>query len=333
MILYKRGGEKRIRNLLHRGEKEGSNMADVLVTGGAGFIGSWVVDRYVKEGLSVAVVDNLSTGSPENLNPQAKFYEVDITSFRDLEAVFAQEKPHYVNHHAAQINLRRSVEDPIFDASVNILGTLHLLELSVRFGVKRFIFASTGGAIYGEPEKLPVDETAVPAPLSPYGVAKYAVETYLAYYEKVWSLEYVALRYGNVYGPRQNPEGEAGVIAIFSSRLLQGKPCIIFGDGKKTRDYVYVEDIAQANFLALSSPGGVYNLGTGQETSVLELIELLQKIAQQEARFVFGEERKGEVNRIALSFAKARSTLPWSPKVSLEEGMSKTMEWFKNRLL
>lgn len=308
-------------------------MADILVTGGAGFIGSWVVDRYIQEGFSVAVVDNLSTGSRENLNSQASFYEVDITSGEELEKVFVKEKPRYVNHHAAQINLRYSVENPLFDASVNILGSLNVFEMSIRFGVERVIFASTGGAIYGEVSTLPATESLLPVPLSPYGVSKYAVEKYLEYYKAVQGLDYVVLRYGNVYGPRQNPEGEAGVIAIFSSRFLQGKPCVIFGDGMKTRDYVYVEDVARANVLALSAPSGVYNIGTGKETSVLALLDLLEKISGKEVHRSFSEERKGEINRIALSFEKARTVLHWSPETPLEEGMRRTLSWFAGKLL
>ncbi|MGQ9746898.1 MAG: NAD-dependent epimerase/dehydratase family protein [Candidatus Caldatribacteriaceae bacterium] len=302
-------------------------MAEILVTGGAGFIGSWVVDYYIREGFTVAVVDNLSTGNMKNLDPRASFYPVDITAKADLQEVFDREKPRYVNHHAAQINLRRSVEDPLFDASVNILGSLNVLELSVYHRVQRIVFASTGGAIYGEVETLPVGEDTLPQPLSPYGVAKFSVENYLEYYRKVWGLEYVALRYANVYGPRQNPEGEAGVIAIFSSQILQGKPCIVFGDGRKTRDYVYVEDIARANILALSSPSGVYNLGTGKETSVLELLELFQQVSAKKVHCSFSTERKGEVNRIALSFAKAQKILSWSPQVELSEGMRRTFFW------
>ncbi|MGC8779159.1 MAG: NAD-dependent epimerase/dehydratase family protein, partial [Candidatus Caldatribacteriaceae bacterium] len=180
---------------------------------------------------------------------------------------------------------------------------------------------------------LPVAEDFPPTPLSPYGVAKYAVEKYLDYYQRVQGLDYVALRYGNVYGPRQNPEGEAGVIAIFSSRLLQGKPCVVFGDGQKTRDYVYVEDVARANLLALSAPSGVYNIGTARETSVLALLELLRKISGKEVHWSFGAERKGEIHRIALSFEKAQRVLRWSPQVELEEGMRRTLAWFTERLL
>ncbi|MEN3188886.1 MAG: NAD-dependent epimerase/dehydratase family protein [Atribacterota bacterium] len=308
-------------------------MADILVTGGAGFIGSWVVDQYLQQGFSVAVVDNLSTGSRKNLNPRASFYEVDITAGEDLKKVFAMERPRYVNHHAAQINLRYSVENPLFDALVNILGSLNVLEMSIHFGVERVIFASTGGAIYGEVSVLPVAEDVSPTPLSPYGVSKYAVEKYLEYYRVIQGLDYVALRYGNVYGPRQNPEGEAGVIAIFVSRFLQGKPCIVFGDGTKTRDYVYVEDVARANVLALSAPSGVYNIGTGRETSVLALLDLLKGISGKEVSWSFGEEKKGEINRIALSSEKAKAVLRWLPQVSLEEGMRRTLSWFAESLL
>lgn len=304
----------------------------ILVTGGAGFIGSHVVDAYLRAGFSVAVVDNLATGRRENLNPQARFYEVDIREKEALREVFARERPRYVNHHAAQINLRFSVEDPLFDASVNILGTLNVLELAREFEVEKIIFASTGGALYGEVPILPVSEEYVPSPLSPYGVSKYAAECYLRYYEAVWGIPHVALRYGNVYGPRQDPRGEAGVIAIFSGRILRGEPCVVFGDGTKTRDYVFVEDVAQANLLALSAPSGAYNIGTGKETSVLELLALFERILGRKVDVVFAEERKGEISRIALSVEKARRVLLWEPRVSLEEGLEKTFRWFSEEM-
>ncbi|MEN3203463.1 MAG: NAD-dependent epimerase/dehydratase family protein [Atribacterota bacterium] len=304
----------------------------ILVTGGAGFIGSHVVDAYLEAGFSVVVVDNLVTGSKKNLNPRARFYEVDIRNREALSAVFARERPQFVNHHAAQVNLRFSVDDPLFDASVNILGTLNVLELSKEFGVQKIIFASTGGALYGEVEYLPVPEEYTPMPLSPYGVAKHAVECYLRYYEAIWGIPYVALRYGNVYGPRQDPKGEAGVIAIFSQRILRGEPCIVFGDGRQTRDYVFVEDVARANLLALSAPSGAYNIGTGRETSVLELLALLECAAGRKIEVVFAEERKGEISRIALSIEKARKVLSWEPWVSLEEGLLKTFLWFAEEM-
>ena len=303
-------------------------MAKVLVSGGAGFIGSHIAEAYLASGFEVVVVDNLSTGKRENLPPGVTFYEGDITSPLDMEEIFSRERPDYVNHHAAQINLRRSTEEPLFDAQVNILGSISLLDLSVKYRVKKFIFASTGGAIYGEVETPPAHEDMPTLPLSPYGVAKRSVELYLNYYHKVQGLDFVALRYGNVYGPRQDPRGEAGVIAIFISRIIKGEPCIIFGDGRKTRDYVYVKDIAKANLLALSV-SGVYNLGTGKETSVLELVEFLKKVSGRDFPVIFEEERKGEINRIALCSEKARETLGWTPSFSLEEGISQTWKWFK----
>jgi len=309
-------------------ERGGVAVGTILVTGGAGFIGSHVVDTYLEAGFSVAVVDNLVTGKVENLNPKARFYQVDIMDREALRRVFEQERPFCVNHHAAHINLRQSVEDPLADAQVNILGTLQVLELSRMYGVQRVIFASTGGALYGEVEELPVGEEYPPSPLSPYGVAKYAAEKYLSYYEAVWGLSCVALRYGNVYGPRQDPLGEAGVIAIFSRKILRNEPCVVFGDGKKTRDYVFVEDVARANLLALHAPSGAYNIGTGKETSVLELLGLFRRIAGKDIEVVFAEERKGEISRIALAIERARRLLGWEPRVTLEEGLERTFTWF-----
>lgn len=314
------------------GTLEGGRGMTILVTGGAGFIGSHVVDTYLEAGFSVAVVDNLVTGSRRNLNPQARFYEVDVRDRDALREVFRKERPRFVNHHAAQINLRSSVDDPLYDASVNILGTLTVLELSREFGVEKVIFASTGGALYGEVEELPVSEERVPAPLSPYGVAKYAAECYLRYYEAVWGIPYVALRYGNVYGPRQDPKGEAGVIAIFSERILRGEPCVVFGDGTKTRDYVFVADVAQANLFALSAPPGAYNIGTGRETSVLELLALFEQVVKRKVDVVFAPERKGEISRIALSVERAKRAFSWVPRVSLEEGLERTFFWFAEEM-
>lgn len=298
------------------------------MTGGAGFIGSHVVDVYLRSGYDVVVVDSLSTGRRENLNPHARFYQIDIRSTAEIDDLFQKEQFDSVNHHAAQINLRRSVEEPFFDASVNILGTINLLEMCKKYRVKKCIFASTGGAIYGEPPQIPVDENVPAEPLSPYGIAKRSVELYLAYYRVIWGLDSIVLRYGNVYGPRQDPLGEAGVIAIFCGRILNNLPCVIFGDGRKTRDYVFVEDIAEASLLALRAPSGIYNLGTGKETSVLQLLETLQKISQRNVAVQFDPERKGEINRIALSTEKVRRTMGWIPHVSLEEGMERTFSWF-----
>jgi len=223
----------------------------ILLTGGAGFIGSWVAERYIKEGHDVLILDDLSTGRMENIPESAAFIKCDIRDDDAVRRAFAEFRPDVVNHHAAQIDVRKSVEDPAYDASVNIIGTIRLLESSVKSGVKRFIFASTGGAIYGEPANIPADEKTPPMPISAYGTSKYAVEKYLEYYRHIYSLDSVALRYANVYGPRQNPHGEAGVVAIFCSRILSGKPCTIFGDGEQTRDYVYAGDVARANLCAL----------------------------------------------------------------------------------
>jgi UDP-glucose 4-epimerase len=303
----------------------------ILVTGGAGFIGSWVADALIGEGYKVLIVDNLSTGIEENIPKEADFVKGDIRNFKFLEKVFSDFKPDVVNHHAAQIDVRKSLKDPVFDAEVNIIGTLNLLELSVRHRIKKFIFASTGGAIYGEPEDLPADENTPPMPISPYGTAKYAVEKYIGYYKAVYGLDYVALRYANVYGPRQNPHGEAGVIAIFCDRIISGKPCQIFGDGNQTRDYVFVEDVAAANILSINAPVGSYNIGTGIETSVNELVTVLRKVVGKEFRVEYAPARPGEVLRISLDINLASRVLGWSPITNLEDGIDKTWRWFVGR--
>jgi UDP-glucose 4-epimerase len=303
----------------------------ILVTGGAGFIGSWVADALIGEGYKVLIVDNLSTGIEENIPKEADFVKGDIRNFKFLEKVFSDFKPDVVNHHAAQIDVRKSLKDPVFDAEVNIIGTLNLLELSVRHRIKKFIFASTGGAIYGEPEDLPADENTPPMPISPYGTAKYAVEKYIGYYKAVYGLDYVALRYANVYGPRQNPHGEAGVIAIFCDRIISGKPCQIFGDGNQTRDYVFVEDVAAANILSINAPVGSYNIGTGIETSVNELVTVLRKVVGKEFRVEYAPARPGEVLRISLDINLASRVLGWSPITNLEDGIDKTWRWFVRR--
>ncbi len=303
----------------------------ILITGGAGFIGSWVADAFISEGHNVLIVDDLSTGLEENVPKEADFVEGNIREREFLEKVFSDFRPDIVNHHAAQINVRRSVADPVFDANINILGTLNLLELSVRYKVKRVMFASTGGAIYGEPENLPADENTPPIPISPYGVAKYAVEKYLGYYKVVYGLDYIALRYANVYGPRQNPHGEAGVVAIFCSRILSGQSCRVFGDGKQTRDYVYVEDVANANMAGVNAPCGSYNIGTGRESSVNDLIKMLYKASGREFKVEHTPPLPEEVLRIALDIKLAKRVLDWSPTVDLEEGISRTWKWFSEK--
>lgn len=303
----------------------------VILTGGAGFIGSWVADALIADGHRVLILDDLSSGKEENIPKEAEFVKCDIRDRDALDSLFSDFKPDIVNHHAAQINVRKSVENPTFDAQVNILGSLNLLEISKRHRVKKFIFASTGGAIYGEPETIPVDERAIPLPISPYGVSKLSVERYLDYYNLVFGLEYVALRYSNVYGPRQNPHGEAGVIAIFCNRILEGQKCDIFGDGNQKRDYVFVGDLARANVLSLRAPVGIYNLGTGIEISVNDLINILVKATGIAANVHYLPYRAGEVQRIALDISKAGKMIGWFPEVSFEDGLTRTWNWYTKR--
>lgn len=301
----------------------------ILVTGGAGFIGSHIVDIYLQEGHQVVVIDNLSTGKNSNVNQAALFYPIDICSFKELELVFQKHNFDVVNHHAAQINVRRSIEKPIFDAETNIIGSLNLFELCRKYGVKKCIFASSGGAIYGTPKQIPVDENALTKPLSPYGVAKLSVEQYLDYYYQVWNLERIILRYGNVYGPRQDPQGEAGVISIFCNNILRGNPCVVFGDGFKTRDYVSVHDVAAANLLALYSSADIYNIGTGIETSVNQLIDMIQKVAHQKTSIIHDNDRKGEIERIALFSMKANKLLGWEITIPLSKGIEEIFCWYQ----
>lgn len=303
----------------------------ILVTGGAGFIGSHVVDGYIDLGHEVVIVDDLSTGRKEFINPKAKFYQVDIRDKDKIEKIFKIEKPQILNHHAAQISVRVSVDDPNFDAQVNIIGLLNLLESAKKNKVKKIIFASSGGAVYGEAKKIPTPEDYQPLnPISPYGVSKLASEYYLNFYHKTYGIEYFALRYANVYGPRQNPHGEAGVVAIFSLKLLKGENPIINGDGLQTRDYVYVGDVVEANKLALhSSVVGAFNIGTSQETSVLEIFKNLKEIIGSGLKAKHGPEKTGEQKRSCLDCELAKKVLGWSAKVNLKEGLVQTVKYFK----
>jgi len=304
----------------------------ILLTGGAGFIGSWVSDYYLQNGHEVIIIDNLSTGLRDNVPSKAEFIEGDIRDMVLLEKIFNDIKPEIVNHHAAQINVRVSVDDPQLDASVNIVGTLNILENSRKMGVHKVIFSSTGGAIYGEPEQIPADESTKQEPLSPYGTSKLCVENYLKYYKKVYGLNYTALRYSNVYGQRQNPHGEAGVIAIFCTNILNGSSCKIFGTGEQTRDYVHCEDVARANVLCLTSPDGIYNIGTSVETSVNSIVESLKQITEKEFEVEYLPKRIGEVDRISVDNSFARRELNWSPETDFYKGLEKTWEWFsKNK--
>lgn len=303
----------------------------ILVTGGAGFIASHLVDRLIAHGHRVIVVDNLSAGQKENVNPKASFYLTDICDAQALEEVFKRERPEIVNHHAAHVNVRKSVEMPVYDANINILGSLNLCELSKKYQIKKFIYVSTGGAVYGEPKDLPVQETCPVEPLSQYGVSKHTVEHYLSIFYKLYGLNFTVLRYPNVYGPRQSPHGEAGVVAIFSELLLQNKPPTIFGDGSKTRDYVYVEDIVAANLMVLGNvgDGGIYNLGWGKQISDLEVFHTVRKVLESQIEPIFSQKRSGEIDHISLDSSKAKKELNWEPKVTFEEGIRLATEYYK----
>jgi UDP-glucose 4-epimerase len=302
----------------------------ILVTGGAGFIGSHVVDAFAAAGHEVMVVDDLSTGKRENLNPQAIFYNTDIRS-PEIAEIFAKESPHVVCHHAAQMDVRRAVREPQFDASVNVVGSVNVLESARRCGVKKIVYASTGGAVYGEPVTLPVDEDHPIAPLSPYGLTKHTFEDYLALYRRLYGLAYTVLRYPNVFGPRQDPHGEAGVVAIFIRQMLTGEQPTIFGDGTKTRDYVYIDDIVAANLLAIDAKDDVYNLGWGKEVSDYQIFCAVRDALGVAAEPNFGQKRQGEIDRVYLDSQKIYRDLGWRPRVSLQEGVARTVRWHKER--
>ena len=302
----------------------------VLVTGGAGFIGSHIVDRYVAEGYDVAIIDDLSTGVKENINPNVRFYQGTITDKEFAAMVVEKERPEVLNHHAAHIHVGRSVADPLFDATVNIDGTINLMQSLVKVGsCKKVIFASTGGAMYGN-KQTPFTEDMAEAPLSPYGVSKRAVELYLGFYREQYGIKFTVLRYANVYGSRQNPHGEAGVVSIFAKNILGNKQPVVNGDGRQTRDYVYVEDVAAANELVLArEAGGIFNIGTGVETDVNEIFRLVNHEFGSDFREVHGPPRPGEQETSCLSFDSAKRELGWDPKVELAEGIKMTVEWFK----
>lgn len=311
-------------------------MTSVLITGGAGFIGSHVADAYLAAGFAVTVLDDLSTGRRENLPPAARFVRADVASpeARDL---LADGGFNLVNHHAAQMDVRVSVADPVLDARINLLGLLNLLQGAQRGGVRRVIFASSGGVVYDERSPVPHREEAPKLPVSPYGVSKLASEYYLAAQARLYGLEVVSLRYANVYGPRQNPHGEAGVVAIFGSRLREGRALTIFGSGEQTRDYVYVEDVARANLAATrarlgpleSVDAAAFNVGTGVETSVNELARLMLEASGHTVPVTHQPARAGELLRSALDCAKAARVWGWRPAMSLSEGLKRTYAWIR----
>ncbi len=300
----------------------------ILVTGGAGFIGSHVADAYLAAGHDVAVLDNLSSGFRRNLPASASFFEGDIRDAAFLRRVFDEFRPEVVNHHAAQIDVRKSLLDPAVDADTNIIGSIRLIVESARSGVQRFIYGSTGGAVYGEPRYLPADEAHEVHPECAYGISKHSVEHYLELYRLLNGLKYVVLRYSNVYGPRQNPHGEAGVNAIFIGLMLDGKTPTIFGNGEQLRDYVYVGDVADANVAALTSgTGEIVNIGTGLGVSVNQLYHILAEILNFRTEPVYALPREGEIQNIYLAVDKARRVLGWEPRVTFETGLRHTVEW------
>ncbi|MBM3154533.1 MAG: NAD-dependent epimerase/dehydratase family protein [Chloroflexi bacterium] len=301
----------------------------VLVTGGAGFIGSHIVDALVQLGHDVVVVDDLSTGKRAHVNPTARFYELDIRS-PHLEEVFAKERPEVVSHQAARANVRESMEKPLLYADVNILGSLNLLENCRACHVRKVIYASTGGAVYGEPQYLPVDETHPINPSDPYGASKHHIEHYLYLYRLNYGLAYTALRYPNVYGPRQDPYGEAGVVAIFTRRMLRGEQVVVNGSGEQERDFVYVSDVIRANLLAIGKgDGGIYNIGSSIGTSVNEIFQRLKEITGYRLDPVHGPPKQGEVSKVYLDGTKARRELGWEAQTDLNKGLSLTVTYFR----
>ena len=303
----------------------------ILVTGGAGFIGSNIVDELIEKKHKVVIVDNLATGNIKNVNKKAKFYKVSVCDKKKIDEIFKKEKIDIVIHHAAQLDVRKSVADPCFDADVNIKGTLNILEACKNTKVKKIIFASSGGTIYGECGSKAPDEKAFANPLSPYGVAKLSVEHYIKAYSALFGLKYTVLRYANVYGPRQDANGEAGVVAIFIGKMTQNKDIFIFGDGKQLRDYVYVKDVVSANIKALTKGNNeVINIGTNKTTSVTKLAQELSKVIGYTKKPIFKPKRNGELFKSFLNISKAKKVLGWQPKVDISKGLKYTVDYFKN---
>jgi UDP-glucose 4-epimerase len=304
----------------------------ILVTGGAGFIASHIADAYIKQGHEVFVLDNLQTGFEKNVNPKAEFIKKDIID-PSLSQLFEREKFDVVNHHAAQMDVRKSVADPSFDAMTNILGTINLLQNCIKTEVKKFIFASTGGAVYGEQTYFPADENHLTNPLSPYGISKLTVEKYLFFYSAQYKLKYTILRYANIYGPRQSSMGEAGVVAIFSTKLLKGQQPIINGTGEQTRDYVFVGDVVKANLLTFNEDScDLYNIGTGIETNVNQLYKILNKIVGKGQHEKHGPPAQGEQMRSVITSDKIFKKFNWRPSTPLNIGLQQTVNFFKNEL-
>jgi UDP-glucose 4-epimerase len=302
----------------------------ILITGGAGFIASHIADKYIDMGYDVDILDNLSTGRVENLNPKARFYNMDIND-DGLTELFAQNKYDAISHHAAQMNVRFSVANPIIDAKTNILGSINIFEAARLTGVKKIIFASSGGTVYGEQFYFPANEQDPTNPCSPYGIAKLSIEKYLFYYEQVYGLKSAILRYGNVYGIRQNPKGEAGVVAIFIQKMLDGQQAIINGDGEITRDYIHIDDVVNANVLALDENiNGIFNITTGVETNVNYIFHKIKELTLSNCEEFHGPALKGEQRRSVCSYEKFNKVSGWKPKLSFDDGMALTVKQIKN---
>ena len=306
----------------------------ILVSGGSGFIGSHIVDALIQKGHKVVIIDNLSTGNSDNLNGKAIFYELDIRD-KDVKGILKKEKPDIVFHLAAQVSVLKSTEEPVLDTEINVCGSLNLVNAyleSEGSKEKKIIFASTGGAMYGETDIIPTGENVEPFPLAPYGISKLSFEKYLHYFGQFKNLKFVCLRYGNVYGPRQNPFSEAGVISIFAIKLLRGEECVIFGDGAQTRDFVYINDIVRANLLAMNYAGsGIFNVGTGTETSVNQIFSYIRKSVGSKTEPMYARAREGELDRSCLDVKKIKKILGWEARIPIREGIRETVEWFKNR--
>lgn len=301
-----------------------------LVTGGAGFIGSHLVDELIIQKNKVAVIDDLSTGKMENVNKSAKFFRLKIES-KKISKVFECFRPEIIFHLAAQASVVRSTNNPIQDVETNIIGTLNLLNFCIKYKVKRFIFSSTGGALYGDTH-TPATEDTTPSPASPYGISKFTAEQYIKFYSNEFHLNYCILRYANVYGPRQDPTGEAGVVAIFANNILKRAPCILYGFGKLKRDYVYVKDVVEANISAVKLKGNqVLNVATGISTSVNKLFELMGKFNNYSISPIYKPKRGGELNISCLNYSKINKLLGWEPKVSLTDGVKQTINWFSEQ--
>jgi len=299
-----------------------------LITCGAGFIGSHLADELIKKGQEVVIIDNLYTGRKENLNAKAIFYDADIQS-PQISEIFKKEKPEIVFHYAAQIDIRKSVENPAESARTNILGSLNIIENCKNFSIKKIVFASTGGAIYGEAEIIPTPENYPPRPASPYGIEKLIIEHYLDFYKKEYNLDHLILRFANVYGPRQNSKGEAGVVAIFCNKMLAGEQSVINGTGQQTRDFVFVDDVVLANILGIKkNKSGTFNVGTAKETDINAIFQKLQKLLGSKSEKKYGPEKKGEQKRSCLSFEKIRKEFGWEPKYNLDQGLELTANWF-----